>query len=319
MVREYLDKYKRAHKQLEASRSVQESWTLIQSCTTLLQNVGEFTLSLAELEPAIQAQVAEMHERVGQQDLADEFRYKVQRQAEVGELKRLAALLLLLQESHETSPGEFRVFRKVVDEAVRPLCALVHETTLVSIFGPIEGHLSDICPPEDVAGGVTVGHGEDLPDYSYAPQEYITQVGQYLMTLPQHLDSLLLAPSKALKAALEQSDERYTRDSPCGDVLLALIAEDTCALFLERVVQLEDLSTGTSKQLATDIGEWVRMGGSIEWMGCGGNYGLVALSTGRLPGERAGGAVPGSVADPAADVAVAACQPGELRERQCWV
>lgn len=244
-MREYLDKYKRAQKQLEASRSVEESWTLIQSCTTLLQNIGEFMMSLSELEPAIEAQVREMHGRVGRQDLS-EFTYKILRKAEVNELKRLAGAI---EENHEAGSGLFNVFKKVVEETINPICASVHETTLLSIFGPIEGHLKDIAPPEDVM------HGEDLPDYSFAPQEYITQVGQYLMTLPQHLEPLLLAPSKALKLALEHSDEKYRKDASCGDVLLAMIAEDTCGLLLENVVKLPELSTGTSKQLATDIGQ----------------------------------------------------------------
>ena len=28
----------------------------------------------------------------------------------------------------------------------------------------------------------------DLPEFSFSPQEYITQTGEYLMTLPQHLE-----------------------------------------------------------------------------------------------------------------------------------
>lgn len=241
-----MEKYRRAQKQLEAGRTVEESWTLIQSCTTLLQNIGEFMISLSELEPAIESQVKEAYDKLEKQDLAA-FRYKILRKAEVNELKKLANSIA---ENHAEGDGLFIVFRKVAEETCKPICAAVHETTLLSIFAPIEGHLKDIAPPVDAIHG-----GEDLPDYSFAPQEYITQVGQYLMTLPQHLEPLLLAPSKALKLALEHSDERYTKDSSCGDVLLAMIAEDTCALLLENVVKLPELCTTTSKQLATDIGK----------------------------------------------------------------
>lgn len=199
-------------------------------------------LLFSELEPTIEVQLRETNERVAKQDLS-EFKYKVLRKSEVNELKKLVALI-------EEKGG---LFKKIVEETVNPICAAVHETTLLAIFAPIEVHMKEICPPEDVV------HGEDLPDYSFAPQEYITQVGQYLMTLPQHLEPLLLAPSKALKLALEHSDERYTKDASCGDVLLAMIAEDTCALFLENVVRLPELTTGTSKQLATDIGECVHL------------------------------------------------------------
>lgn len=241
---------------------MEESWTLIQSCTTLLQHIGEFMEGLSELEPAISLQILEMHERVQKQDLA-EFRYKVLRKADVNELRRLATTI----EDNEEEKNNFcafHLFRKLIEETVNPICASVHETTLMAIFAPIETHFKDISPPEDVM------HGEDLPDYSFAPQEFITQVGQYLMTLPQHLEPLLLAPSKALKRALEHSDEKYTKDTAaCGDVLLAMIAEDTCGLFLENIVKLPELTTGTSKQLATDIGELQRGGKRLnvqyEW------------------------------------------------------
>lgn len=246
-LRDYLDKYRRAHKQLEASRAVEESWTLIQSCTTLLQHIGEFLLSLSsEVEPLIKSQVTDMQERLLEDSTNTDhyFRYKIPRKSERNEFQKLATTIAEDQESSHP------VFRGLIQESVVPVCAMVHDTTLTSIFQPIEGHLGDIAPREEDA----LAHGEDLPDYSYAPQEYITQVGQYLMTLPQHLEPLLLAPSQALRTALEHSDERYrTPDSPCGDVLLGMVAEETCALLLERVVQVPQLSTGTSKQLATDI------------------------------------------------------------------
>ncbi len=32
--------------------------------------------------------------------------------------------------------------------------------------------------------------GEELPSFSYAPAEYVTQIGEYLLVLPQQLDAL---------------------------------------------------------------------------------------------------------------------------------
>ena len=39
--------------------------------------------------------------------------------------------------------------------------------------------------------------------YSFAPQEYITKVGQYLMTLPQHLEPYMTNDNLGLTRALQ--------------------------------------------------------------------------------------------------------------------
>lgn len=74
------------------------------------------------------------------------------------------------------------------------------------------------------------------------------------MTLPQHLEPLLLTPSNQLKTALELCDEKYVNDSvPSADVLLSLLADECCALYEEKIGQICELSTPMAKQLAYDI------------------------------------------------------------------
>lgn len=80
------------------------------------------------------------------------------------------------------------------------------------------------------------------------------QVGQYLLTLPQHLEPLLLAPSTPLRTALRLCDERYANENAASaDVLLSLLADETCALYEEQIGRICTLSTAGAKQLATDI------------------------------------------------------------------
>ena len=43
----------------------------------------------------------------------------------------------------------------------------------------------------------------DMPDFSFSPQEYITQIGQYLMTLPQHLEPYMTNENPSLARALQ--------------------------------------------------------------------------------------------------------------------
>lgn len=93
------------------------------------------------------------------------------------------------------------------------------------------------------------------------------QVGQYLLTLPQHLEPLLLAPSPPLRAALRLSDERYASEAVASaDVLLSLLVDETCALYEEQIGRICTLSTAGAKQLATDI-EY--LGSVLEELGLG--------------------------------------------------
>lgn len=82
--------------------------------------------------------------------------------------------------------------------------------------------------------------------------EYITQVGQYLLTLPQGLEPLLLSPSETLKLALDLSEVSY-KDAIAADVLLKLVAEECSALYQEKIHQIFTLNSSAAKQLATDI------------------------------------------------------------------
>lgn len=79
------------------------------------------------------------------------------------------------------------------------------------------------------------------------------QVGQYLLTLPQHLEPLLLAPTQSLKFALELCDDKYSTNMASADVLLSLLVDECCALYEEQIAQICQLSPADSKQLATDI------------------------------------------------------------------
>ncbi len=44
---------------------------------------------------------------------------------------------------------------------------------------------------------------QEMPDFSFSPQEYITQIGQYLMTLPQHLEPYMTDDNPSLSRAFQ--------------------------------------------------------------------------------------------------------------------
>lgn len=71
------------------------------------------------------------------------------------------------------------------------------------------------------------------------------------------MEPLLLTPSQQLKSALELCDERYARigttNEASADILLSLVTEECCALYVERIGKVCEISTSGAKQMACDI------------------------------------------------------------------
>lgn len=59
-----------------------------------------------------------------------------------------------------------------------------------------------------------------------------------------------------MKSALELCDERYGRvgtNEASADILLSLVTEECCALYVERIMKICEINTYGGKQLACDI------------------------------------------------------------------
>jgi hypothetical protein len=93
-----------------------------------------------------------------------------------------------------------------------------------------------------------------------SPQEYITQIGQYLMTLPQHLEPYMTEENPALARAFQERLFPYCSgvvesvDQNPADFLLACTARATCDTYQSVILKIQNVSHNSSKQLATDVG-----------------------------------------------------------------
>uniref|UniRef100_A0A8C1U2J6 Conserved oligomeric Golgi complex subunit 7 n=1 Tax=Cyprinus carpio TaxID=7962 RepID=A0A8C1U2J6_CYPCA len=104
---------------------------------------------------------------------------------------------------------------------------------------------------------------DDLPAFSLSPQEYITNIGQYIMSLPLHLEPFVTQEDPALELALhtgklpyppEQGDDVPELENT-ADYWLGSIARATMQTYCDVILQLHELSPHATKQLATDIGD----------------------------------------------------------------
>ncbi|KAM8961456.1 conserved oligomeric Golgi complex subunit 7 [Pelodytes ibericus] len=102
---------------------------------------------------------------------------------------------------------------------------------------------------------------EDLPTFSLTPFEYISNIGQYLMSLPLHLEPFVMPEDSTLELALhagklpyppEQGEETPELDN-MADYWLGSLARATMQTYCDVILQIPMLTPHSSKQLATDI------------------------------------------------------------------
>ena len=113
---------------------------------------------------------------------------------------------------------------------------------------------------------------ETLPDYSYAPRHQIAELGQYLLTLPHHLDTFGTGKEKsiaealrisALSALVVEKQSAITRLSCSSDDASVstseLLLEPICHMITSEMLKLLESgdfhcsNMSSAKQLATDV------------------------------------------------------------------
>ncbi|KAH7966911.1 hypothetical protein HPB49_020499 [Dermacentor silvarum] len=142
--------------------------------------------------------------------------------------------------------------------AIAKLCTEFTKFTFDTVFAEVQRHFSGVpslkvWSLENPDGVLTT----DLPAFSISPMEYITQIGQYLLTIPQHIEPFIVEENEALSTALKHSNlphviEGISTDH-VADYLLGCVAQATMYTYIDTVMQIERLTRQASAQLATDI------------------------------------------------------------------
>ncbi|XP_052745752.1 conserved oligomeric Golgi complex subunit 7 isoform X2 [Bicyclus anynana] len=74
----------------------------------------------------------------------------------------------------------------------------------------------------------------DLPDFALSPQEYITEIGQYLMTLPQHL-------------------EMHLSEKQAPWQFLSELCTHTCEMYAQKILNIRNMDALGTKRCLTDM------------------------------------------------------------------
>lgn len=137
------------------------------------------------------------------------------------------------------------------------LCEAVGRIAFDMFFSRIERQLISLPSMKTWSLENPSGVLTDLPTFGLAPQEYITQIGQCLMTVVQHIEPFTLQDNPALRAALRHGKLPYSKhldrtyDDHIADYLLGCIAMGTCETYVEtifKVAQVTRLSVQRSRR-----------------------------------------------------------------------
>lgn len=178
----FADQYKVALRQINRNKKSSEDWNTFQLCLSLLQNAGDVLLQLQELEKDLTTTLLE----TGQSNYYAmvEFKYLL---LNAPDRKEYESLLKCVTEGTQLSLLDH------VSSDFSRMCADIHQTTYQVVFAPIAAQLQ-IVQSEKTWGQFANSNVNisELPDYSFSPQEYITQVGPFFMPLIINSDAMIL-------------------------------------------------------------------------------------------------------------------------------
>ncbi|XP_056005871.1 conserved oligomeric Golgi complex subunit 7-like isoform X3 [Ostrea edulis] len=257
----------------------EEDWTHFQHTLRIIQTCGDLIMHMDELDGNIVSCMMQTiaHytnpsspvKEIGKLRCYYKSRCEIAEEIFFGKVSALEAhASLFLGNPHDIENLEGLVTRlgegdmpSVLEDTKKELCKLsedVHKFSFDIVFATLRGYLADVCHLEiwtsKSAGGALTS---DLPTFSLSPQEYITKVGQYLMTLPQHLEPFTMQDNPSVLVALKHGKLPYTDETELpehvSDLWLESIARGTMHLYSEQILKIHELSNHATKQIITDI------------------------------------------------------------------
>ncbi|XP_061561963.1 conserved oligomeric Golgi complex subunit 7 [Phycodurus eques] len=262
-----------------SSSVFQEDWTAFQNSVRIIATCGELLRQCGAFEQQLSSKImgtggkylsesysprslagiqeASAPERKGAtKNPWQEYNY-LQR----GSMAEYNGLMEVLYSLKEKGAGNSNLLAEPRAALVR-LNQQAHQLAFDSVFLQIKHQLSPIAKMESQESpALGESYAEDLPTFSLSPQEYITNIGQYLMSLPLHLEPFVTQEDPALELALhagklpfppQQGDDLPELDNT-ADYWLGAIARATMQTYCDAILLIPQLSAHSTKQLATDI------------------------------------------------------------------
>ena len=147
----------------------------------------------------------------------------------------------------------------------KPLYALsehVHKYAFDIVFAPIKKLVKHVSKSnaKDKDNQLRQQQQEAVPLFALAPQEYITKIGQYLLTLPQNFEPFTMQDNANLIVALHKGSKLpYLDEKDLSDDItscwLDSIANATVVNYSDEILTINHhISVNAQRQLIIDIG-----------------------------------------------------------------
>ncbi|RWS25602.1 conserved oligomeric Golgi complex subunit 7-like isoform X2, partial [Leptotrombidium deliense] len=190
----YLDHFKHRLKEIEKKCTNNEftslpNWSLFQSALFHLQSAGDFMFQLTLFEEQLRNTCEELSGKM---------------KCDFNIFQRLHDLLLDASAKSSLNDLLLHIKRKQGNSTLilhstymncQTLCREATDVVLKAAVHYVNIHLNEI--------KFTEYDGDDeVPLFTYSPQEHITQIGQYLLTIPQHIEPFTLQENSPFKLAL---------------------------------------------------------------------------------------------------------------------
>ncbi|XP_072180039.1 conserved oligomeric Golgi complex subunit 7-like [Diadema setosum] len=247
-----------------AGSELGEDWSKFQHSLKIVQTCGELFLQSEEFELHLSSnllhtcsshniQVSSSSPAKISQGHSNPFKeYNYLAKEDPVQYQAFQALIVKLREDEGSSllQEPLEAMSKVTEHALKLAFGIV--------FFQLQLQLSQVSTMEmwTNQGGLL---SADLPTFSLSPQEYITKIGQYLMTLPQQLEPCTSQENPALEKALESSRLPFppsagsTEADHLADYWIGSVARATMHTYVEAILRIPELTSHANRQLATDI------------------------------------------------------------------
>jgi len=235
-----------------------DDWSVLQNCLSAVQITGDLLNQFEELDMKLSMMLIEATRPFLGADKEKkpllQYHNFLLSSEKIKELENMYAKV-----SGKSGGSNAPILKDSID-LLKQASADLQKTSFNIMFHPIETQLDKVSELA-VKQGPGVSLETNLPEFSFSPQEYITQTGEYLMTLPQHLEPFMSGDTSLLGRALRDGNIPGAKESgesaDCSapvDFLLGCIAVSTCSKYLEQLNGIQGIGNNSAKQLGIDIG-----------------------------------------------------------------
>jgi hypothetical protein len=241
-----------------------EDWESFRHFVRIIQIVGDLIIKYEELEVKLEKQIQSifLHNQLNDvhSNLVSILNYKEYLLQDTDRIK-LNRLITVLESGDDYN---------MMKDLLKPMYSLsesVHKYAFEIVFAPVK-HLIKNLAKSNIWSRQQPQLKQDsnsvnVPLFAFAPQEYITKIGQYLLTLPQNFEPFTMQDNANLIVALHKGKLPYLDVKDLSDDITACwldsIANATAITFTDEILNIGSGGAGggivvnSQRQLIIDI------------------------------------------------------------------